>query len=126
MDSRPEVEGPSDEDSEMEMLDLDDSDESDSGSDGGVDVEGDDDSDLIEDKAAYMDELDEALADGSEAGSDEDDLFEKEFQTSKPDEAEDKGKQSSREKRKKLKGLPTFASSQDYAKMLDDDEDEYY
>ena len=131
VDSRPEVEGPSDDESDLEMLDLDDSgedDEVDWSDDGEVDVEGSDDEvDLEgsdeeggEEPSPFSDEeMEEAE---SEIEEDEDALFEKELQTNK--EPENTERESSRQKKKKMKGLPMFASMEDYASMLDGDEDE--
>jgi len=132
VDSRPEVEGPSDDDSDMEMLDLDDSgDESSDDEDGGVDIEGTDDEDEKVDVEGSVDEdsgdgfLDEDASDllnsEDEAPEAINDLFEKELE--KGGEAEEKP-ETSRQKRRKLKSLPTFASAEDYAAMLDNDDDE--
>lgn len=134
--SRPEVEGPSDDESDMEMLDLDESDAELSDADD-VEVNMDDDEDenqeaggsTIADSDGFVDE-DESedggvdLAEGSEADSDIDELFAKELETAKTTEPEEGKKETSRQKKKKLKGLPTFASVEDYASMLDNDEDE--
>ncbi|RDL42133.1 ARM repeat-containing protein [Venustampulla echinocandica] len=131
VESRPEVEGDSD-DSDMEMLDLDDSDaeevsdvdiESD---DGGVQLMDVDEDEDISDMAGS--DASEAFVSGSEADAasddeDEDALFSKELQTAQPEKDEDT-KESSRKKRRKLKSLPTFASMEDYAEMLDNDDDE--
>lgn len=122
VDSRPEVEGPSDEDTDMEMLDLDDSDlsvddlEDESEEDASVSQE-------ARDEESESDEIDEDLISGSDVEADVDDLFERELRprTEKPGNADI---QSSKEKRRKLKSLPTFASAEDYAEMLDNDEDE--
>lgn len=131
VDSRPEVEGPSDDESDLEMLDLDDSGEDDEGDwsdDDEVDVEGSNDEVDVEDSddeggeepSPFSDEeMEEAE---SEIDEDEDALFEKELQTNKEPEATDK--ETSRQKKKKMKSLPMFASMEDYASMLDGDEDE--
>lgn len=123
VDSRPEVEGGSDGDSDMEMLDLDDSDAELSVDDSDieeidddkVDVEGSDIS-----SSEIFGEEDDAIA-GS--ASEEADLFAKEVQTAQ-NELEPKDEDSKKSRRKKLKSLPTFASADDYAEMLDNDEDE--
>jgi ribosome biogenesis protein MAK21 len=132
VDSRPEVEGPSDDDSDLEMLDLDDSDDSENGSimdDAEVDVEGSEDEhvnaqDEESDGGVVLSGFseDEDVGSEDEVGSELDDLFEKELQTAQP--AEEKGEETSRQKRRKLKSLPTFASVDDYAEMMDNDEDE--
>lgn len=115
INSRPELEGGSDEDSDMEMLDLDDSDAASSIADeeaedsdsnlGGSDVQVD---------SANEEEWDDA--------SDGENLFEKELQKAQsPDEG---AEESRRQKRRRLKNLPTFASLDDYAEMLENEEDE--
>jgi len=129
--SRPDVEGPSDDDdSDMEMLDLDESDDEISDADE-MDVvinDEDDFSDVEDGLDGSEDEEDggAVLDDGeSEVDSDMDALFANELQTAKANADEEvEGKETSRSKRKKLKGLPTFASADDYAAMLDNDEDE--
>lgn len=127
VDSRPEVEGPSDDDSDMEMLDLEDSDEASSlGGDEEVDVEEDGEEAAATDSddggvvlSGFSE--DEDVGSEDEVGSELDELFEKELQTAQPVE---KTEETSRQKRRKLKSLPTFASAEDYAEMLDNDEDE--
>jgi len=125
VDSRPEVEGGSDEDSDMEMLDLDDSDAE-------VSVE---DSDLgkIYDEDVEVEGSDIAGLDlsveenGSVAGLDSDEevdeLFANEVEVAQ-DKPEGKDEDSRKSRRKKLRSLPTFASADDYAEMLNNDEDE--
>jgi len=98
----------------LEVLDSDDG--------GALLDEGEDDDDLD-----LEDGDDEALLDGDEeVPSDLDQAFEAEVQVSKknkpaaleePQEGETRGK-----KRRRMKNLPTFASADDYAKMLDDDD----
>ena len=133
VDSRPEVEGPSDDDSDMEMLDLEDSGEgsSDDDEDGGVDIEGSDDeaekvdvevSEEEDNDGGFLDEDASDLLDSEDDAPEAiDDLFEKELE--KGDEPKDKP-ETSRQKRRKLKSLPTFASAEDYAAMLDNNDDE--
>lgn len=122
VDSRPEVEGgASDDESDLEMLDLDDSDDAGSNaedSDGGVELNFDDDSD-DEMADAAEGEAEPSMFESEEEDEDDDALFEKEL------EKGDTGKpETSREKKRKMKGLPTFASAEDYAEMLDNDDDE--
>ncbi|PVH74710.1 CBF-domain-containing protein [Cadophora sp. DSE1049] len=122
VESRPEVEG--DEDSDMDMLDLDDSDAGLDMDDVEVNLESEDDEGLeagYTDSDASVDEVD--YADESEAGSDIDKLFAKELETDQPEKTE-KGGKTSRQRKKKFKSLPTFASAEDYAEMLENDEDE--
>ena len=119
VDSRPEVEGGSDEDSDMEMLDLDDSDAQSSIGDDDVEPG---DSDLEE--SEVPEDAGEGVPDDDQWDdvSDVDELFEKELQKAQStDEAAEEGRG---QKRRRLKNLPTFASVEDYAEMLDNDEDE--
>lgn len=125
VESRPEVEGPSDDESDMEMLDLDDSDGSGewSDDDGEVDVESDTDMDVDvgEDEVGSDDILE---GEESDADEDLDALFSKEARN-KEDTSEGKeGKETSRQKKRRMKSLPTFASVEDYAALLDNDDDE--
>jgi ribosome biogenesis protein MAK21 len=120
VDSRPEVEGGSDDELDDEMLDLDDSEsgsnDENMDSDGGVELNFDDSEDEI---ASAPEEGEEERLFESE-----DELFEKEMQQGEDDKSQGKKVETSREKRKKMKSLPTFASVEDYAEMLDNDEDE--
>ncbi|KAG0649840.1 Ribosome biogenesis NOC1 [Hyphodiscus hymeniophilus] len=127
VDSRPEVEGPSDDESDLEMLDLDDSDEASSLSgDEEVDVEAEDDEAAASDSdggvvlSGFSE--DEDVGSEDEVGSELNKLFEKELETAQ--QPEEQKEETSRQKRRKLKSLPTFASAEDYAEMLDNDEDE--
>jgi ribosome biogenesis protein MAK21 len=119
VDSRPELEGGSDEDSDMEMLDLDDSDASSSHDDDeaeerDTDLEGSEVPNNASDEAPDDDQWDDA--------SDVDELFEKELQKAQiPDEDAD---ESRTQKRRRLKNLPTFASVEDYAEMLDNEDED--
>jgi ribosome biogenesis protein MAK21 len=130
VDSRPEVEGHSDGDSDLDMLDLDDSDDdASSGSDGGVifndeddvDVEGSDEEGSIgsEEPSAFLDD-----GDMSDEDEDEDELFKKELETNKKPEPKEEDENSRKAKRRKMKNLPMFASMEDYAEMIGGDEDE--
>jgi ribosome biogenesis protein MAK21 len=125
VDSKPEVEGPSDDDSDLEMLNLDDSDASSDGEDGGVDIEdSDDEVDVEGSDEGFLDAVEDrdALVDTDEdAGSTINELFEKELE--KGVDVEEK-EETTRQKRRRLKNLPTFASVDDYAAMLDNDDDE--
>ncbi|KAL2051761.1 hypothetical protein ABVK25_007917 [Lepraria finkii] len=131
-ESGPEVEGGSeggfsDEDvgfgSEMEGLEADDEEEGGAGLAEAEDREDEDDGSLD-----LGDEDDEALFDSEdEVPSDLEQAFEKEVQDGKRKgaavPAAEEGEQRSR-KRRRLKKLPTFASAEDYAKMVDEDDDE--
>ena len=126
VDSRPEVEGGDSDDEDMEMLDLDDS--GDASSDDGIDIESDDEKMVDvdgEDAASWEDEEEEGGGRGEDLGEDLDELFKNELQKVQEEEAgEEKDEETSRQKRRRLKNLPTFASAEDYAEMLDNDEDE--
>ncbi|KAK2626981.1 hypothetical protein QTJ16_004156 [Diplocarpon rosae] len=127
VDSRPEVEGRDDED--LEMLDLNESDMM-SDSEDDVDLESDSDNGVILDATDSDEEVsdegdEDGEARGSGKGSDIDGLFAKELQsTSGAQDGKEKAGETSRQRKKKFKSLPTFASVEDYAAMLDEDEDE--
>jgi len=122
VDSRPEVEGNSDDESDLEMLDLDESEAE-------LSAEGSE-VDLDDEEAHHESDLDESddfegIVLDEEAGSEMDELFVKELQTGDlQQKASDQGEENSRQKRRRLRGLPTFASMEDYAEMLANDEDE--
>jgi len=145
VDSKPDIEGEDDED-DLSVGDLEDAySDSDGGADdddleladnGGVeiadfpedddegqDLDGDNDA-ADEDEMPDLESGDDALLD------DEDELppgfrgFDEEEE--KPAEGGDAGADDGkRKKKRKLKHLPTFASAEDYAKMLADEPDEY-
>jgi ribosome biogenesis protein MAK21 len=129
VDSRPEVEGNSDNDSDMEMLDLGDSDVE---SSGGTDIaEGNADGAWVESEDSEalsfndLEEEDALSGNESDVPSELDELFANELQTGQPLGSIDKDRESNgRKRRKLLKSLPTFASVDDYAEMLDNDEGE--
>ena len=127
VDSRPELEGASDDESDMEMMDLDDSDvdSSDKISEAGAsDVDVEDDGSAVADSEGFED-MSEGEEDNIAEDSDGlDELFRKELQSSQPKEPEKGGEETSRQKKRRMKGLPTFASAEDYAEMLENDEDE--
>lgn len=125
VDSRPEVEGNSDDDSDLNMLDLDESEGESSAS--GFEMH-DDDQDAQEPQESEIESSDASeggvLFDEDDSGSEIGDLFAKELQTGHVEGGEEKGEETSRQRRKKMKSLPTFAAVEDYAEMLDNDEDE--
>ncbi|RAL58614.1 hypothetical protein DID88_003974 [Monilinia fructigena] len=133
VESKPDIEGPeSDDDLEMDDFDMSEDDSEGGvdveGSDGEVDIEGEDEEmqDAKEDdgEGIFSEEDDDLKDSDDEAGSDMDALFESELQRAKSPEQEDEKKETSRSKKRKLKNLPTFASAEDYAAMLDNDGDE--
>lgn len=133
VESKPDIEGPdSDDDLEMDDFDMSEDD-----SEGGVDIEGSDeevdvgeedeemqDGEEDDGEGIFSEEDDDLKDSDDEAGSDMDALFESELQRAKSPEQEDEKKETSRSKKRKLKNLPTFASAEDYAAMLDNDGDE--
>ncbi|KAJ9647812.1 RNA-binding ribosome biosynthesis protein mak21 [Coniosporium tulheliwenetii] len=146
VESRPEVDGPEDDEegfSDMESLDEDedggldgemddDDDDDDDEGDAGVELVGFDDDNDAADAAVRADEDDgfdaAELEDGDEAlvGSDEELPDDFEGFGEEPDEAKDaktKGKEEKKRKKRKLKHLPTFASAEDYAKLIGDDDE---
>lgn len=141
MDSRPEVEG-SEGDEELGMEDLESavggSDDEVGSDDEGVVVDRDDEDD--EDPSGDGDDDDDASLDFGDDDDDEallgsdddvpsdlDEAFKKEvrFNTPKADaEEEGQGRSAKRAKRRRLKNLPTFASADEYATMLEGDDEE--
>lgn len=123
--SRPEVEGNSDDESDSDMLDLDGSEAGSSASDF---VMGSDDEDGLEPQGSEIGgsdaSQDGAVFDEGDSVSEIDKLFANEPRPGHAKEPEKTGDENSRQRRKKLKRLPTFASVEDYAEMLDNDEDE--
>ncbi|EON67446.1 hypothetical protein W97_06700 [Coniosporium apollinis CBS 100218] len=113
VESRPEVDGPGDDEegfSDMESLDDEDN-------DAGLDDEMDDG-----DEEGDEEDGDEALVGSDEELPDDFEGFGEE-----PDETKDvetKGKEEKKRKKRKLKHLPTFASVEDYAKLIGDDDEE--
>lgn len=132
VESKPDIEGPESDDDD---LDMDDFDMSEDDSEGGVDIEGSDEEVDVEGEDEDMQDAEEDDGEGifseeeddlkdsdDEAGSDMDALFEAELQRAKSPEAEEEKKETSRSKKRRLKNLPTFASAEDYAAMLDKDD----
>lgn len=132
--SRPEVEGP-DEDDDLSMGDLESagSGSDDDSSEGGIDLGGEDgDADDFAEMDGFgeSDEEDAVpdLDDDEDAMFDSDDevpmqLEGEDEESDVPDEKAARNKKK-RQDKKKLKSLPTFASAEDYAKLLDEDDDE--
>ena len=132
--SKPEVEGP-DEDDDLSMGDLENAySESEDGSEVGIDLGGggDEGEGVVLDGTDSEDE-DEDEDEMPELESEDDAMFDDEDEVPEDIEAggvdTDSGEEMSRsqkkrKERKKLKQLPTFASAEDYAKMLGGDEEE--
>jgi ribosome biogenesis protein MAK21 len=126
MDSAPDLEGVDDSDQNLSMSDLESNfDEAmEESNDGDLD-EAEVDADEIEGAPIFEESEDEMVDfDDLRVESSEDMTSE----AIEPGKAIPAGKKSksveARGKRKKMKALPVFASAADYAKMLDDDEDE--
>ncbi len=121
VESRPELEG--EDDSDMEMLDLEEPDAGSTSDD--VDTDSDDGVDL---EAQYTDSDasggEDVFAGEDHSGFDIDELFAKELEAHSLPQSDEVAGETSRQRKKKLKSLPTFASAEDYADMLDDDENE--
>lgn len=135
--SRPEVEGPESDD-DLSMGDLEsaydrsDDEESEAGIDlGGAGDEGEGDGedafadldDLDDDEGDEMDELPELESDEDAMLGDDDEVAVEESEEEEEDTNAARNKKKRKEK-KKLKSLPTFASAEDYAKLLDDEPDD--
>jgi ribosome biogenesis protein MAK21 len=131
---RSEVEG-LDEDDDLSMHDLESAySASDDGSEAGIDLgggAGDDqppaeDGGLFEEDVSDAEELQDMpdLDSEDDALLDDDDELPEDFEI--PQEPVDEASRSKkkRKERKKLKQLPTFASAEDYAKMIGDDDDD--
>ena len=119
VDSRPEVEGKSDTESDLEMTDESEAGSSVGGVELGTDEEDAQDSD--ESEIREYDGFEGGLFDDEgSSGSDAEHVFADEPPTAQKEAPEETSKQ----RRKKLKNLPTFASVEDYAEMLEDDDDE--
>jgi ribosome biogenesis protein MAK21 len=146
VNSRPDIEGEDEDDegfSDMDMDDMSDDLEGDAGSDGGVELNlGSEDEGVDVDAGGHHDEDDDGLGDegfdlddeDAFVDSDEDipidvdvgddtDLREDQS-TSKLKLGKDKDKEKKSRKKRKLKHLPTFASVEDYAKLIGDDDSE--
>ena len=120
MESAPDLEGADNSDDDLVMEDL----ESDMEPSLGEESE-DEDNESIDDGADHIregssDDLDSGLMTLDGEGSEEGRVA---LRGKRP-AASSKSANSSKERRKRLKGLPTFASASDYAKMLEDDDGE--
>ena len=128
VDSRPELEGSDQSDGDMDDLEsaMGDSDEGETGSaadeDQAEDEENEGDAGL--DVLDLGEEEEALLSSDDEAPSDFDKMFKDEVQFSKEQLPLKADEETRSKKRRRLKNLPTFASADDYAKMLDDDDDD--
>jgi ribosome biogenesis protein MAK21 len=123
VESRPEVEGHSEDDSDLEMLDLDDSDDDSSPGDG-VDLEVDEDEGGSEDfNVDDLQGIDSDVSNDGKNGSLEiGELFGDELNENDHAGSTTEDRQKSKSKRRKVKNLPIFASTEEYAEMLEDDD----
>lgn len=119
VNSRPDVEG-DDEDADMDMDDEDDL--SDLGSLLGMSDEDDEDDDDSEDVDVDGEDVEMGDEDGSDRGALFSDSEEEDGDDEKATGKDGKGKMRKRE----LKKLPMFATADDYAALLGEDEDENY
>ena len=132
VDSRPEVEGGSDggifSDDDIDMEDLEDDDEDlgeagegladpDEREDGSLVLGNEDDETLLDSEAEIPSELEDAAFFGRELQSNK-------RKTEQKEDREQGEKRS--KKRRRLKSLPTFASADNYAKMLGDEDEGQY
>jgi ribosome biogenesis protein MAK21 len=132
--SKPEVEG-LDEDDDLSMGDLDSAySASGDGSEAGIDLGGDtgDDQQPAEAEGLFEDDVSDAeemqdmpdLESEDDALLDDEDELPEDFEVPEEPVEEALRNKKKRKERKKLKQLPTFASAEDYAKMIGDDEED--
>ncbi|KAK5167967.1 RNA-binding ribosome biosynthesis protein mak21 [Saxophila tyrrhenica] len=126
--SKPEVEG-ADEDDDLSLGDLESAySASEDESEGGIDLGGEEGAedaapqDFSESEAG--DEMPELESDEDAMFADDDDLPEDFEMPEAAEEGELSRNKKKRNERKKLKSLPTFASAEDYAKLLGGDDDD--
>jgi ribosome biogenesis protein MAK21 len=138
VNSRPEVEGDDDDDDDLSMGDLEDAySDSEDGSEGGLDLGGEGEDDDDEEGGMMLDGGSEDDMDVPDFSEDDDDAFgdddevpfgilddEPEEEEEAPADSKKARNKKQREDRKKLKALPTFATAEDYAKLIGDDDDE--
>ncbi|KAH8425932.1 RNA-binding ribosome biosynthesis protein MAK21 [Aspergillus melleus] len=140
VDSRPEVEG-GDSDDDLDMDDLESAydksdDEEASGDEGVIFNDESDDEDMDEDEPAAAKPKAQPKSKKAEEEFDEDDDFDmdvsddeafvgsdEEVELGTVDELPKDEKQAEKQKRRKLKHLPTFASADDYAALLADEDE---
>jgi ribosome biogenesis protein MAK21 len=116
VNSRPEIEGGDDSESDLDMEDYDDSDD-DMDLDGGAE-----DSDMASEGSGGFEGI---FGDSDEDAGDADSDDQGDDVAADAEEEGRKGRyKDSREHKKKMKGLPTFASAEDYAAMLEAEEND--
>ena len=130
VDSRPEIEGSDQSDSDMDGLDSAMDDDEDEEANSAVDEPNAGDTDMGEDFEMDAevfdlgDDDDALLSSNDEAPSDLEKAFSDEVQYGKEQPLWITTDEKRSKKRRRLKNLPTFASANDYAKMLDDNDGE--
>ena len=131
VDSKPEIEGSDQSDGDMDDLDsvLEDyeaEEEAGSAVDGGdaENIEMGEDTEIDVEAFDLGDDDDALLSSNDEAPSDLNMAFNDEVQSGKEQLPSKAGCEKRSKKRRRLKNLPTFASADDYAKMLDEDEED--
>ncbi|KAF7196400.1 Ribosome biogenesis protein NOC1 [Pseudocercospora fuligena] len=127
--SRPEVEGP-DSDDDLSMADLESAYSKSDGSESGIDLGGDGD-EHVGDSFAEMDGMDGSDMEDIPGFDDEDAMLasDDEVPVGLPEESLEVSDKTARNKkkrqeRKRLRDMPVFASADDYARLLGDDEGE--
>jgi ribosome biogenesis protein MAK21 len=137
VNSRPDIEGEDDDDegfSDMDMDDMSDDLDEDAGSDGGVELNLDSDNEGVgaDDGESQHHDEDDGLGDEAfdlddeDAFVDSDEDIPVDIDMGDGSDLEDEppskqGKEDKKRKKRKLKHLPTFASVEDYAKLIGDD-----
>jgi ribosome biogenesis protein MAK21 len=122
VESRPEVEGHSEDDSDLEMVDLDDSEDDSLGDGVNLDVDEEDGSDDFDVDVLQGIDSDVSSNDGKDGSSEMGELFRDELKKVDYVGNTREDTQKSKSKRRKLKNLPIFASTEEYAEMLEDDD----
>lgn len=131
VDSRPELEGSNASDDDLDLEELDSSTEDDANEEVEPWNQKDEDSkdaeaDANDEILAFEDDDGALLNSDDEVPSDADKAFSSE-QVQSESKASEVPEDSKRgQKRRKLKNLPTFASAEDYAAMMEDGEDDEY
>lgn len=127
VDSRPELEGSDQSDGDMDGLEsaMGDSDEEEEEAGSAAEAEDEEnEGDAGLDVLDLGEEEGALLSSDDEAPSELDKMFKDEVQFGKEQLPSKADEEKRSKKRRRLKNLPTFASADDYAKMLDDDDEE--
>ncbi|KAI1615109.1 CBF/Mak21 family-domain-containing protein [Exophiala viscosa] len=123
MESAPDLEGlEDDEDDDIDLSELESEMDASEGEDDEAEDMGKFDEGVDLDPAIFDEDEDDLMDLDEQAGGDGD-AFEG-FHSEEEQTSDKKKGGKKKQNKKKTKGLPTFATAEDYAKMLDDDEDE--